>query len=297
MKLGDILSGDRIRLGVSAAALEDALVLLLRALGEASGLDESAWADAAASMVSGESGFLARANEDALLAVLESPDAPEAAAALGVFRHGFESATEEGEEGERARVLLLLATPRRQQLVRAEAVPRLARSLRVGSTSSVLLSAGSVEQVEGLDVLMGTQLRGALLVSDAMSHVTLRVYPDTPLAEVVDLMVRRKVASVPVVGPSYEVLGVLHRADALGRLVEASGADGTGASAAMDMLEDVPAREVMSRSVFCVEEDQALSEAARVMVGKGFDHLPVVRQGELVGVIHQGSVLRMLSGR
>jgi len=293
MNLGSILAPENVRLGISATGLSEALLLLLRGLGPATGLDTDRLEALADEVAQGRSGVRARANEDVLLAVVESSDAPEAIATLGVFRHGFE--TEASDEGtaRRARVLLVLVTPRRAQLVRAEAIPRLARAFRSGSTTDILLSAGSPEQVLGLDDLMQTELRGTLLVSDAMSPISFRVYPDTPMGEVVDLMVRRGVTAVPVVGSSYEVLGVLSRADTLDRLLSvSSGEDGdiTGA------LEDVHARDVMSRSVFCVDEDQTLMEAARSMVSKGFEQLPVVRQGELVGLIHQEAVLRMLSG-
>ncbi len=61
--------------------------------------------------------------------------------------------------------------------------------------------------------------RGSL-VEDALVPVRYRVYPDTPLGEVVDLMVRRGIHAVPVVGERYEVLGILTSGDALGHLLQ-----------------------------------------------------------------------------
>ena len=49
-----------------------------------------------------------------------------------------------------------------------------------------------------------------LLVEDAMEEVSHRVGPETPLAEVIDLIVRRHVGAVPVVGERSEVLGNHH---------------------------------------------------------------------------------------
>lgn len=290
MRLRDALRPERIRLGVSADGLEDALGLLLRAMGasddEVPGL--------ARDIVSGEQGFVERANEDALVAVLEDPDAEAPEAALGVFRMGFPVTEPSGTDISRARVLLLLVSPRRRQRIRTEALPRLARAFRVGSTTDVLLSAGSVEQVLALDDLMDAGLHGALLVGDAMGSVSYRVYPDTPLDEVVDLIARRGLDSVPVVGEDYQVLGIVSRTDALERLLEAVQTDGVYTPGA---LADVTVRDAMSRSVLCADEDQTLAEAARVMVSKGFVQLPVVRSGELVGLLSQSAALRMLSGR
>ena len=58
-----------------------------------------------------------------------------------------------------------------------------------------------------------------MLVEDALKAAQYRVYPDTPLAEVVDLMVRREVRAVPVVGERYEVLGIVTSGDALDRML------------------------------------------------------------------------------
>ncbi len=52
----------------------------------------------------------------------------------------------------------------------------------------------------------------------------------------------------------------------------------------------------MTRSVLCVSEDQALTEAANMMVNRDVEQLPVVREGELVGFVTRDSILRALHG-
>ena len=89
-----------------------------------------------------------------------------------------------------------------------------------------------------------------LLVEDALKPARYRVYPDTPLAEVVDLMVRREVRAVPVVGELYEVLGIITSGDALDRVLKEW-------PDAPDR-EQLLARDVMTRAVLCVSEDQPL---------------------------------------
>ncbi len=129
------------------------------------------------------------------------------------------------------------------------------------------------------------------LVADALEPVQYRVYPETPLSEVIDLMVRRGAGAVPVVGERYEVLGVISAGDVLEYVL------GSGAQSAGD--GDVPelqAKDLMTRSVLCVSEEQPLQEAARIMVSRGVNQLPVVREGELVGFVTRESVLRALHG-
>lgn len=132
-----------------------------------------------------------------------------------------------------------------------------------------------------------------LLVADALTPVQYRVYPDTPLTEVLDLIVRRGLEVVPVVGERYEFLGVITEGDSLKHLLarwretqsEAEAEENNGA---------VIARDVMTRSVLCVSEDEELIDAAIKLVNRDVDQLPVVRAGELVGFLARESVLRIL---
>jgi predicted transcriptional regulator len=50
----------------------------------------------------------------------------------------------------------------------------------------------------------------------------------------------------------------------------------------------------MSRTVMCVSEEEELANAAQVMINKEADQLPVVRDGEIVGVLTRDSVLDAL---
>jgi len=292
MRLVDVLTEDRIRVGVSAATLDDAAALLLRALkpeDERSAEDIDTFA---AQLAAGEVGSVIRVNDDVLLAALENPDAEETVAALGVFPHGFSAPG--GREGDRAKakVLLLLLSRLRVQSLRAEAFPRLARAFRTHDATRSVLSSLTPEAVLENSDLIETELFGALMVADATSPVSFRIYPDTPLPEVLDLMARRGVRALPVVGEDYQVLGLISVSDALGQMVQRIGM----AEAEREGGDAVLARDVMSRSVLCVEEDQTLLEAARLMVNKGFHRLPVVRSGELIGFVTEETALRMLSG-
>ena len=133
-----------------------------------------------------------------------------------------------------------------------------------------------------------------LLVENAVEPAQYRVYADTPLSEVIDLMVRRAARAIPVVGEQYEVLGIITTGDALGHVLrEGPGDDGV----ALDEEEEAKtARDVMTRAVLCVTEAQPLTDAARMMVNRRVEQLPVVRDGELVGLVTRDAVLQALHG-
>ena len=137
---------------------------------------------------------------------------------------------------------------------------------------------------------MDQQAHAQLMVGDALEPVRYRVYPETPLSEVVDLMVRREVRALPVVGKGFEVLGIITSGDALDQVLR----DRPSEEAGEPHLEELAARDVMTRTVLCVSETQQLTEAAQMMVNRDVEQLPVVREGQLVGVITRDGILRAL---
>ena len=129
-----------------------------------------------------------------------------------------------------------------------------------------------------------------LLVESALEPIRYRVYAETPLSEVVDLMVRREVRALPVVGENFEVLGIITSGDALDQVLR----DRPGEEARDAPGEALAARDVMTRTVMCVSETQPLIDAARMIVSRDVDQLPVVREGELIGLITREAILRAL---
>lgn len=138
---------------------------------------------------------------------------------------------------------------------------------------------------------MDSEHDSPLLVENALEPVRYRVYPETPLAEVVDLMVRREVRAIPVVGESFEVLGIITSGDALEQVLLDRPAEEAGRAP----HESLAARDVMTRSVLCVSETQSLVDAAQMMVNRDVEQLPVVREGELIGLITRDGILRALN--
>jgi CBS domain-containing protein len=136
-------------------------------------------------------------------------------------------------------------------------------------------------------------MNAGLLVESALESVKYRVYPDTPVSEVVDLMVRRGARAIPVVGEQYEVLGIITTGDALREVIRDGSTEESGAEAG-----DGPrlARDVMTRAVLCVSETQPLADAARMMANRKVEQLPVVRDGELIGLITRDAILQAIHG-
>ena len=287
MKLADLLLEERIAIPMEVDDLGEAVELLLSRLDGADLGKGDEVRRLSSDLAAGASGEVVRVNDDIVL-VIGRVEALEAmAVTLGVAKGPFNVGG--GEEVGTARVVLMLLTPRGLHTVKSEIVPTLGRVLRDEDRTRRLLSAGSVAGVRALKELMETELHERHLVSDATTPVRYRVYPDTPLIEIVDLIIRRGLRAIPVVGERYEVLGLITVGDALERLLpkrRSSEPDVAG--------DDLLARDVMTRSVLCVSEEQPLIDAASMIVNRGVDQLPVVREGELVGFLTRESILRLL---
>jgi CBS domain-containing protein len=294
MKLADLLLDDWIAIPMHVGDLGEALHVLLSRLSGAGLRAEGDVARLAADLASGSAGELVRVNADVVLVLGRVEGLEAMSVTLGVSAAPFR--VTQGKAAGTARAVLVLLTPRALQTIRSEVVPTLVRVLRDEERTRRLLAADTVVEVRALRELMDTELRERHLVGDALTPARYRVRPDTPLLEVVDLMVRRELRAVPVVGERLEVLGLITVGDALKELIPRRGA---GAQPKPGEEAERPgaalqARDVMTRSVLCVSEDQPLIDAASMMMNRGVDQLPVVREGELVGFLTRDAILKLL---
>ena len=255
-------------------------------------------------LAGGVSGEIHRVHERVVVALAESDTVEEICAVIGVSPKGFtveetgagapsggspdevEASGGRGSET-RSEIILILVTPRHLVSLRDRTLPTLKRFFREEERVAPLLNARSADGVSRVSVFMDLDPHRSLLVEDVVEPVQYRVYPDTPYSEVADLMVRRELQAVPVVGEDYEFLGVITSGDAMEELVSQARVESVGGSSAIDRTE-LTAREIMTRTVMCVSEEQSLVEAASIMVNRGVEQLPVIREGEMVGYSRGG---------
>jgi CBS domain-containing protein len=136
------------------------------------------------------------------------------------------------------------------------------------------------------------RLLGDRAVSDRMAR-----QPDASVRTTLDLMLRRRLRAVPVVGEKGEVLGIVTDADVMRALlpkIPRAGADETESG---DQPLDRPVRDIMTRSVLCVSEELGISEVASMMINKDVEQVPVVQAGTITGMVSRGDIIRKLFGR
>ena len=305
MKIIEMLRRGAILVPLDAPDLKWALTSAFRAVTRVS--DEDA-KKLAADLVEGVSGEVHRVHERVVVALAESDTVEEISAVLGVSpvrftAEGTEAASGSGlaqagaggapRPGAESEIVLVMVTPRRFISLRDRVLPTLKRFFREEEGVTPLLKARSAAAVLRVAGFMDLDPHRSLLVEDVVEPIQYRVYPDTPYSEVADLMVRRGLQAVPVVGEEYEFLGVITTGEALNELVSQARVESVGGGSAPALAEPT-AREIMTRTVMCVSEEQSLIEAASIMVNRNVEQLPVIRDGEMVGLLTRGEVLRWL---
>lgn len=203
------------------------------------------------------------------------------------------------QQGEERIVVLVLAPPAATNHY-LQIVAALARALRNDDVVERLSHAASAEEVVQIPEIRDLIVQPRLTVRDIMTQRVYRVYPDTPVRELLELMSRHELKAVPVVNEKREVLGVVTDRDVLRHLLPTSIHVGAGERSELrpaGRAFDVPTREIMSRSVMCISEDQGLAEVVSIMINKDVERIPVVSEGKLTGFLTRGDVLRKLFGR
>jgi len=290
MTIADWLSADRIEVPIAVDTLEEALFVLLRGLGPDAAPEPALREKAARDLAFGSRGEVVRIAGEAVVVLAEQEKLDRPRLHLGVSVDPFVVTAEGREDPGQARAVFLLMVPRGLSGARARLVPVLRRFLTTDEGRLALYAARSAEEVVANSGLLSIRLPDRTRVLSAIEPVSYRVYPHTPLAEVFELMTRRRLHAVPVVGESYEVLGIITAGDALRHLAPRARGGGDVAAAAAEG----EAREIMTRTVLCVSEDQALEDVATLMVNRDVEQLPVVREGELIGFLTRDAVLRAL---
>lgn len=123
-----------------------------------------------------------------------------------------------------------------------------------------------------------------MFVSDILSQKggsVFTVSPETSVAQVSQQLSVRRIGSVLVLDGEGRVAGIVSERD----LVRALASHGAKAL-------ELEARQVMTRDVVTCDPDESIDRVMEIMTRGRFRHLPVVRRGELLGLVSIGDVVK-----
>lgn len=142
--------------------------------------------------------------------------------------------------------------------------------------------------------------------SDIMTREVVTVRRDTPLGDVVRLMLGHRISGLPVVEDGV-VVGIVSEGDLLRRPEIATEHRrghslhllGSGKIEAAEHVRThgVTAGEVMTTDVVSIAETTQIGDIVDLLESRGIKRLPVLRSDKLVGIVSRADLIRCLGSK
>lgn len=123
-------------------------------------------------------------------------------------------------------------------------------------------------------------MSSSVLVRDVMSKNIKTARPDSKLIEVVQKMVKFNIGSIIIMKRDMPA-GIITERDVLKSLIETN-----------RNLEITEAKDIMSGPLITIEEYADVESASRLMLKNNIKKLPVVDDGNLIGIITTSDIVR-----
>jgi CBS-domain-containing membrane protein len=140
--------------------------------------------------------------------------------------------------------------------------------------------------------------------ADIMTRDVVTVTPETDLATVAQLLLEHDISALPVVDEQRRVVGIVSEGDLLGRPSETSTRGFWlrlfRSEAALEELataRHLKVADVMTRRVVTVTDQTPIEVVASLMHRRKLKRVPVLHDGQLVGIISRVDVIGGLVGR
>lgn len=140
-------------------------------------------------------------------------------------------------------------------------------------------------------------------VRDVMTTPVITVRPEAPLKDVARVLVRHLISGVPVVDDVGHIVGLISETDFLvkeggpeaihHRLLAWVVGESEATEAQLAKVGAIVARDAMTVPAVVIDPDRPIHEAARLMVKRRINRLPVVdADGRLVGIVSRADIMR-----
>ncbi|WP_438020545.1 CBS domain-containing protein [Sorangium sp. So ce315] len=117
-----------------------------------------------------------------------------------------------------------------------------------------------------------------------MTERVIALEQGTPVTDMLQLFASESLSGAPVIDAGHHVVGFVSETDLLGALLRRE-------------YEGMTAADVMSTPPICVDEFMPTDDVMSLLRENRIHHLPVVRNGRLVGIITPQDILRYLVHR
>jgi CBS domain-containing protein len=141
--------------------------------------------------------------------------------------------------------------------------------------------------------------------SEVMTTNVVTVQPGASVRELAEILVKRGISAVPVVNERAELVGIVSEGDLLHRAETDTVPPRSWWLRLLTNEEVLAARfvkanarkveDIMTREVITVSPDTSLAEIATLLEKKRIKRVPVVKNGQLVGIVSRANLVQALA--
>ncbi|BCZ84998.1 CBS domain-containing protein [Paraburkholderia terrae] len=140
---------------------------------------------------------------------------------------------------------------------------------------------------------------------DVMTTTVLSVTPEMTVRDAAKMMTEQRISAAPVIDAKGKLVGMVSEGDLMRRVelgtqkrrrswwldLLATGLDAEEYVKSHGRLVE----DIMTRDVISVDDTTPLTEIASVLEGEGIKRVPVLRQGEVVGIVSRANLVQALA--
>ncbi len=131
-----------------------------------------------------------------------------------------------------------------------------------------------------------------MLVGERMSKPVISINPEVTIVDALNLMKAEHIRRTPIIKDG-KLIGIVSDKD----LLNASPSPATSLSIweINYLIGKITVEEVMTKNIMTVTEDTPIEQAARIMADNKIGGLPVMRNGNLVGIITETDIFKLFT--
>ena len=148
----------------------------------------------------------------------------------------------------------------------------------------------------------------ATTAADVMTSPVISAAPESNMAEIAALLSSKHISAVPICTPDGGLVGMVSESDILRPFRESVrqrrdwwlGMLADGEELSQEFLDYLrqdtrTAADVMVRHVITADEQFTLPQLAELMVGRGIKRVPIMRAGQLVGIVSRADLIAAIA--
>lgn len=138
-----------------------------------------------------------------------------------------------------------------------------------------------------------------MLARDIMIKEVITVSRETPVVDVIDILLKNRITGVPVTDEAGNLVGIISESDLIYKEksllpLTAYWVNHQEFAEACRKALAAKTEEAMSPDVYSVTEDTSIEDIATLMIEKGIKRVPVVKGRKVVGIITRADVIKAI---